>query len=242
MTMKFDPILVHEWLSRSARKTPEKEALVCGAKRWTYAQLDQAVSAAAYGLMQAGLARHDRVVTYLDNTSENVISLYGTLKAGAVGIVAPGTIKAPKLRYILKDSGARFLICDVTKAREVCRVLEEETLDLQIIWVGNRKRIPELKDGYTRPFAEFMTCSKGVDLAHVAYPRVIDVDLALLIYTSGSTGKFTAVVPGTTMVGSTGFGCGPTSGRFGRSSASAERSSGSRVDAGVEGIACSFPF
>ncbi len=189
MTMKFDPILVHEWLSRSARRTPDKEALVCGAKRWTYAQLDQAVNAAAYGLMQAGLGRHDRVVTFLDNTSENVISLYGALKAGAVGIVAPGAIKAPKLRYILKDSGARFLICDVTKAREVRRVLEEEALDLQIIWVGNRKRIPELQEGCTRPFAELMACSKGVDLARVVYPRVIDVDLALLIYTSGSTGS-----------------------------------------------------
>ncbi|MCP4450259.1 MAG: AMP-binding protein, partial [Planctomycetes bacterium] len=107
MAMTFDPILVHEWLSRSARKTPEKEALVCGAKRWTYAQLDQAVGAAAYGLMHAGLKRHDRVVTYLHNTSENVFTLYGTLKACAVGIIAPGTIKSPKLRYILKDSGAR---------------------------------------------------------------------------------------------------------------------------------------
>ncbi len=102
MTMKFDPILIHEWLSHSAHTHPDKEALVCSAKRWTYTQLDQAVCAMAYGLMQAGLKRHDRVVTYLDNTSENVIGLYGTLKAGGVGIVAPGTIKAPKLQYILK--------------------------------------------------------------------------------------------------------------------------------------------
>ncbi len=47
MTITFDPILVHEWLSRSAQKTPGKEALVCGAKRWTYAQLNQAVSASS---------------------------------------------------------------------------------------------------------------------------------------------------------------------------------------------------
>lgn len=189
MTMKFDPILVHEWLSRSAQNHPDKEALVCGSKRWTYAQLDQAVSALAYGLMQAGLTRHDRVVTYLGNSSENVISLYGALKAGGVGVIAPMTIKAPKLKYILKDSGARFLICEVTKAREVCRVLEEEALDLQIIWVGNRKRIPYLKDAQTQSFTDIMACSKSVDLAHVVYPRVIDVDLALLIYTSGSTGS-----------------------------------------------------
>lgn len=188
MTMTFDPTLVHEWLSRSAQRHPDKEALVCGNKRWTYGQLDGAVSAVAYGLMQLGLKRHDRVVTYLGNTSENVISLYGTLKAGGVGIIAPGQIKAPKLKYILKDSGAKFIICEVTKAREVCRVLAEEALDLQVIWVGNRKRIPELKDIEARSFSDLMAWARGVDLAHVTFPRVIDVDLALLIYTSGSTG------------------------------------------------------
>ncbi len=189
MTMEFDPVLAHEWLSRSAQRTPGKEALICGAKRWTYAELDRAVCSMAYGLMQIGLKRHDRVVTYLDNTSENVISLYSTLKAGAAGVIAPGTIKAPKLHYILKNSGARILICEVTKAREVCRVLEEEALDLQIIWVGNRKRIPELQETYSQHWSDLMGYAKDVDLARVTYPRVIDVDLALLIYTSGSTGS-----------------------------------------------------
>ncbi|MCF7972864.1 MAG: AMP-binding protein [Phycisphaerae bacterium] len=189
MAVTFDPILVHEWLSRSAQHHPEKEALVCGPERWTYGRLDQAVSAMAYGLMLAGLRRHDRVVTYLDNTSENVISLYGTLKAGAVGIIAPGTIKAPKLQYILEDSDARFLICDVTKAREVCCVLEKEALDLQVIWVGDPKRIPGLEGFYAQTWADMMACADSVDLDTVTYPRMIDVDLALLIYTSGSTGS-----------------------------------------------------
>ncbi len=188
MTMEFDPILVHEWLSRSSQRTPDKEALVCGSKRWTYAQLDRTVSAMAYGLMQAGLERHDRVVTYLDNAAENVISLYSVLKAGGVGIIAPATLKAPKLHYILKDLDARFLICEVTKAREVCRVLEEEDLDIQIIWVGNTKRIPELKKSHTQTWTEILARADEVDLDTVTYPRVIDVDLALLIYTSGSTG------------------------------------------------------
>lgn len=30
--IEFDPVLVHDWLSRSARRFPDKEALVCGAE------------------------------------------------------------------------------------------------------------------------------------------------------------------------------------------------------------------
>lgn len=189
MTMTFDPVLVHEWLSRSARRTPDKEALICGDERWTYGQLDHAVNSLAYGLMQTGLKRHERVVTYLENTAENVISLYGTLKAGGVGIIAPSTIKAPKLQYILKDSQARVLISSVTKAREVCRMLEQEALDIQIVWVGNDARIPDLEEDYSKSWSNLMNLAKGVDLSRIEYPRIIDVDLALLIYTSGSTGS-----------------------------------------------------
>ena len=38
---EFDPTLVHEWLCRSARRLPDKVALVCDEQHWTYESLDQ---------------------------------------------------------------------------------------------------------------------------------------------------------------------------------------------------------
>ena len=36
----FDPTLIHDWLVRSASRTPNKEAIVCGQDRLTYRELD----------------------------------------------------------------------------------------------------------------------------------------------------------------------------------------------------------
>ena len=57
--IEFDPTLVHDWLRRSAERFPDKEALICGPQRWTYAQLDSYTTQLAFALMDSGLKRHD---------------------------------------------------------------------------------------------------------------------------------------------------------------------------------------
>ncbi|MEA3226533.1 MAG: AMP-binding protein, partial [Planctomycetota bacterium] len=58
---EFDPTLVHEWLRRSARRFPDKVALVCGDQRWTYRTLDQRSDHLAMALADQGVQRQDRV-------------------------------------------------------------------------------------------------------------------------------------------------------------------------------------
>ena len=67
--IEFDPTLVHEWLSRSARRFPDKAALICGRQRWTYKALNQRVGHLAAALLDAGVRRQDRVVVLLDNSA-----------------------------------------------------------------------------------------------------------------------------------------------------------------------------
>ena len=108
--IEFDPVLVHEWLSRSARRYPEKTALICGQERWTYRQIDQHTEHLARALMHLGIRRHDRVVVLLDNSCETILSFYGILKAGAAFSILAASVKGGKLNYILKNSGARTII------------------------------------------------------------------------------------------------------------------------------------
>ena len=114
---EFDPTLVHEWLRRSARRFPDKVALICGQQRWTYKALDQHTDHLAAALLDAGVQRQDRVIILLDNSAETVISLYGTLKAGGVFVILAGSVKGPKLRYILENSDANILIAHTSKAK-----------------------------------------------------------------------------------------------------------------------------
>jgi len=190
--IEFDPTLVHEWLSRSARRFPDKVALVCGQHRWTYKALDQRADHLATALLDAGVRRQDRVAVFLDNCAETVISLYGILKAGGVFIILAGSLKGAKLRYIMENSGAKILITHTGKAGVVSDALSEGAGERKLIWVGQTKRIPEQLSksslGWDEIFSDFVDkIADGVKNCRL--PRCIDVDLATLIYTSGSTGE-----------------------------------------------------
>ncbi|MHC4461914.1 MAG: class I adenylate-forming enzyme family protein [Planctomycetota bacterium] len=192
--IEFDPTLVHEWLSRSAQRFPDKEALICEQQRWTYKALDQRANHLAAALLDAGLQRQDKVIVFLDNCAEAVISLYGILKAGGVFVILNGSLKAQKLNYILKNSGARVLITHTSKAKVVSDALSDEQVDGKVIWVGPKKGIPgtlsnsassweEIFSPFAEETAKFKWQMNG------ELPRCVDLDLAALIYTSGSTGE-----------------------------------------------------
>jgi amino acid adenylation domain-containing protein len=190
--VEFDPTLVHEWLRRSARRLPDKVALICDKQRWTYEALDRRTDHLAATLLDKGVKRQDRIAVLLDNSAETVISLYGILKAGGVFIILSSSLKGRKLRYILENSGANILISHVNKARVVTEALGDNAEGRGIIWIGSSQRIPQELAGESESWDEIFS---GVDddantaIADLQRPRMVDVDLATLIYTSGSTGE-----------------------------------------------------
>src|SRR4030066_276923 len=96
-----NPTRVHEWLARTARELPEKPAIISGGRIVTYRELDRQSDCLADALTSLGMAPHDRVVIFLDNSVETVISLYGTLKAGGVFVILNAAAKPDKLACIL---------------------------------------------------------------------------------------------------------------------------------------------
>lgn len=190
--VEFDPVLVHEWLSRSARRVPQKVALVSQQQSWTYEVLDRHTSHLAFALRQMGLQRGDRVILLLDNSAEIVISFYGILKAGGVFAILASSMKGPKLRYVLSNSDARFLIVHTSKAQVVSSALGEDNHNRRIVWIGPREAIPDRQARASASWDDiFATVSDQTKDHRSEYmlPRSIDIDLATLIYTSGSTGE-----------------------------------------------------
>ena len=109
-------MLVHNLLENSAARFPEKTALICDQQRLTYRQLNACADQLAAALLEMGLKRQDRVVILLENSVESVIALYAVLKAGGVFVMLNPGMKAGKLNFILRDSGARTVITDAVKA------------------------------------------------------------------------------------------------------------------------------
>lgn len=178
-------MLVHDFLTNSAARLPDKVALVCDGHRMTYRDLDLMTNRLARALVEHGVGRGDRVAIFMPNSVEAVVGIFAALKAGGVFVVINHTTKQDKLTFILNNCRATALIADA------------QIRDIHLPALLHD--VPSLKAS--------VLCNQG-NAARIAHPRLIDfdnvqaqydaaplpcvnidLDLACLIYTSGSTGE-----------------------------------------------------
>lgn len=171
---------VEEFLEASASRLPFKDAIVCGERRTCYQEMDQLANRLAHSLSAAGIQRGERVVVYMDNSTEAVAAIFATLKIGGVFVVVNPTTKADKLEYILANCRATGVITDEPRVKIVssCR---SALRDLKAVWAVADSLPPDVID-----LKNVLRDSAGSERLPIAG---IDIDLAALIYTSGSTGR-----------------------------------------------------
>lgn len=167
--------LVGDFLFHSALDYPDKTALYFGNSSYTYRQLYRYAGSLASFFVEHGIKRGDRVIIYLENSPEAVISIFGTLLAGGAFSVVNKTIKANKFKYILQNCSPSFIVTDNSK------------IDMLTEFQG-RLDLPSILtvDGPSHLSTDF----HGI-IEHNCPPphvRLVDLDLAAIIYTSGSTG------------------------------------------------------
>ncbi|HEY8906834.1 MAG TPA: AMP-binding protein, partial [Rhodoferax sp.] len=76
--------LLPELVTLAAQQRPGAIALTYGPDHWTYAELADAMTTLASGLLEQGLQRADRVGIYLEKRFETVVASFATPLAGAV--------------------------------------------------------------------------------------------------------------------------------------------------------------
>ena len=93
---------VAHFLETSARRLPDRPALVFGDRRWTYAELDRESGRLAAGLARLGLRAGDRACLHLANRPEFVLAYYACQKLG----VTPVALNVTYVRDELATSSA----------------------------------------------------------------------------------------------------------------------------------------
>ncbi len=151
--------LFHECIGHYAETQPEHEALVACDARYTYAEMNRVTDNIAAALAGQGVRPRDRVALLLPRTSRLILALFGTLKAGAAYIPCDPEYPAERVKLILEDSEARFII---TTADRITSLPEGKAIDVERLM--------------------------ATDCEYTA-PEITPDDLAYLIYTSGSTGR-----------------------------------------------------
>lgn len=170
---------IEQTLSKHASERPDKTVLVTSNRRMRYDELDDLTDRLAAALCAHGVKRGDRVLVFMDNRWEAVVSIFAALKAGAVFSPINASTKADKLAYIIDNCQAAAVLTIAKLMPVVTRACAETPLFVAST-AAPGGRVPE---GAT----SFEACLE-FDRQPVHH-HGIDCDLAMLIYTSGSTGR-----------------------------------------------------
>jgi 2,3-dihydroxybenzoate-AMP ligase len=186
--------LLRTWASEHGGRA----ALVDGARRWTYRQLDEAADLISAGLRRLGLRRGDRVILQLPNRGEFVEIWFGLQRLGAVPVHAmPGHRRAEIAHlaalsgaagYIVADRHARFDYRDLAAQVQAERDGADEPLRHVVVLgdPGGFTGYADLLDGPAERPGAGDDEPVAADGWHDGRPSA--ADLALLLLSGGTTG------------------------------------------------------
>jgi long-chain acyl-CoA synthetase len=195
-----EKITLAEVLTRTARKYPDRTALVYLGKRITYRELEKLVNRFTRALLDLGVQPGDKVAMLLPNLPQLVIANGAVHRAGAVTAMNNPLYTESELEHQLNDSEARFLITldlllpRALKLREKTKIEAIITCHINDYLPFPKKQLyPWVKkDLYRRVIPQkgilpFLDLIRKYPADPVENKAQWD-DLAALIYTGGTTG------------------------------------------------------
>mgnify|MGYP001816959190 FL=1 len=198
----YEQITLPEYLENSARRYPDRIAIICEGFKVSYRRLNEMTNRLAACLSSLGVGKGDRVAILLPNLIPCVVSYYATLKMGGIAVMCNPQHTDRELLFHFQDSAATALITlDLLADRMIA--LRPQTKLKQIIHTSFGDYLPLAgnlllplsagRKGLTarvRP-AENVYRWKNLLSNYSANHRRADVsmdDVAMIQYTGGTTG------------------------------------------------------
>jgi HIP---CoA ligase len=179
-------------LDRALEEFPDREALVDGDVRWTFAELAGEVRGCAGAMMATGIRPGDRVAVWAPNGHRFVVAALGAVTAGAVLVPVNTRFKGAEAAWILGKSGARLLLVDNGfLGNDYLGMLREAAPDLPEL-----AEVVMLNGEGELPWHDFLGRSAAVPLGDVLTraAAVTEQDSSDMFFTSGTTGRPKGVV------------------------------------------------
>src|SRR4051812_15219442 len=187
-TPEVDVLNLAVMLEDSARRVPDRDAVVFNDTRLTYAQVDAMANQVANLLVSRGIQPGEKVALSCPNLPYFPVVYDGILKAGAVVVPLNVLFKGREVAYHLDDSDAKAYICF------------EGTAELAMAQCGNEGFdategcehffvIPADPTGGVLDGADnFLAATKDQSKTFETVVTEAD-DTAVILYTSGTTGQ-----------------------------------------------------
>jgi acyl-CoA synthetase (AMP-forming)/AMP-acid ligase II len=165
-----------------ADHVPEREALVYGDRRLSFAEVDERATRLAHHLQAAGIGPGDRVGLYLYNCNEYIEAALAAFKIRAVPVNINFRYVEDELRYLFDDSGISALIFHREFAPRVAAVAPTLPALKTFLYVEDSSAA----DAYVVAAMEYES-ALAAQSAQRDFRERSGADL-YLIYTGGTTG------------------------------------------------------
>ena len=177
-TLDYPDIPLFGLLSRAAEQWPESTAFSFDERNLSYAELDDLTSRLAAGFHDMGIRTGDKILLYLTNSLDFVISYYGILKAGGTVTTINPLSKQAELRHQLDDTAATALVT-CSEFYPIVKEVQPGTLLKTVILTdaGKGKGVVPLK--------QILESYPPAPPRFTIKPRE---DVAAIVYTGGTTG------------------------------------------------------
>jgi fatty-acyl-CoA synthase len=193
-------------LEVSARRYPDKPALVFFDRTLSYRELYEQAERVAAHLQAHGVQAGDRVMLLMQNSPQWVVACYAIARANAVLVPVNPMNRAEELKHTITDPDVKVAICAADLAGELLKASGELPPEQRLThllvshyrdaigpdaelpeawkpWFDTRHPLPALPDGSVADWHEALACTSALG-PHDRGPG----DLSVLPYTSGTTG------------------------------------------------------
>ena len=120
--------VVPDLIVQHGRNQARKPALLCGERRWTWAEFDAATNQVANGLLQLDLAPGARLAVLMQNSAEMALLLFGAGKAGVSVVPLNTSVSDAAVAAMMRDSGATAVAASGEHCRRVDALLAARQL------------------------------------------------------------------------------------------------------------------
>ncbi len=165
-------------LRRTAKRFPNKTAIICGDTRWSYAEFDAVSDRLAAGLAARGVGKGARVAILSRNSHAFAALRFALARLGAVLVPINFMLKPEEAAFILKHAGAELLATDTGLAEVARTAAAQDTKVRELIWLPSEEK--------TQPAPAMIAFD---ELLSNAAPPEVDLsgsDVAQIVYTSGT--------------------------------------------------------
>ncbi len=178
------PLLVHDFLHRSARIYPDKLAVVDGSVRLSYAQFQERANRLSNALRSLGVEKGDRVCILSPNSHFFLESFYGTSQIGAILVPLNYRLVPEDHEYILNHAGVKVILAD----REQVEIVDAIASDLPSV----EHKIAACNPDQAKAPDGWLDWDQWIESASADAPEpppLDENDVVSINYTSGTTAR-----------------------------------------------------